>query len=59
MHAYCLEWMSGLLLPGAKVLAVGCGSGYLCAVFHEMTKAKVVGIEHIPELAQFASQNLA
>jgi len=31
---------------------VGCGSGYLCAAFYELTKkedgsAKVFGIEHI------------
>lgn len=52
MHAFCLEWLKEQLKPGINVLDVGSGSGYLCAVFHEMIEdGKVVGIEHIPELA--------
>ena len=56
MHAYCLEWLHQSLQPGAKVLDVGCGSGYLCAAFYHMVKndqqrTSVVGIEHIEPLA--------
>lgn len=36
MHAYALEWLQDKLVPGAKVLDVGSGSGYLCAAFAEM-----------------------
>lgn len=32
MHAYCLEALSEQLRPGARVLDVGSGSGYLSAV---------------------------
>ena len=53
IHAHCLEHLEKNLVPGAKVLDVGCGSGYLCAAMYELTKtkegnAKVFGIEHIP-----------
>ena len=65
MHAYCLEWVIKNLNPGAKVLDVGCGSGYLCAAFYELVKDQknlartaVVGIEHIDELAEMSRVNL-
>lgn len=52
------------LKPGAKILDVGAGSGYLCAAFYEMVKGSseagpsVVGIEHIEELHSLAILNL-
>jgi protein-L-isoaspartate(D-aspartate) O-methyltransferase len=33
MHAYALELLQDHLKPGARVLDVGCGSGYLTACF--------------------------
>jgi len=47
-------------------LDVGSGSGYLCAIFHHLIQkddddiptGKVVGIEHIPELADWSISNL-
>ena len=52
--------MSDVMVPGAKVLDVGSGSGYLCAAFFEMMdrKGHVVGIEHIQELVNDSIENL-
>eukprot|EP00873_Tetraselmis_striata_P000989 jgi/Tetstr1/421253/TSEL_012257.t1 len=49
MHAYCLEYLEKWLKPGAKVLDVGSGSGYLTAVFAQLVTpgGKAIGIEHI------------
>ncbi|PCH35062.1 Pcmt1-prov protein [Wolfiporia cocos MD-104 SS10] len=65
MHAHALEYLLPLLRPGARVLDVGSGSGYLCAVLHHLvsdpesgTTGQVVGIEHIPELVEWSVSNL-
>ncbi len=60
MHAYCLEWLKGALKPGASVLDVGSGSGYLCAAFFEMIDREglVVGVDHIQELVDQSLVNL-
>lgn len=36
MHAAACETLLDQLKPGAKVLDVGCGSGYLLGIFHEL-----------------------
>ncbi|PSC67192.1 L-isoaspartate(D-aspartate) O-methyltransferase [Micractinium conductrix] len=53
MHATCLELLRDHLKPGARVLDVGSGSGYLSAALGLMVgeTGKVVGIEKHPELA--------
>ncbi|KAF8644909.1 hypothetical protein AX16_008192 [Volvariella volvacea WC 439] len=63
MHAYAVEHLLPYLRPGARVLDVGSGSGYLSGVLHHMVSSdgkqgKVVGIEHIPQLVDWSIQNL-
>lgn len=63
MHAHCLELLADHLQPGACVLDVGAGSGYLTAVFAHMVcsggaPGLVVGVEHIPQLVRSARRNL-
>ncbi|KAI8847164.1 protein-L-isoaspartate O-methyltransferase [Chytridium lagenaria] len=59
MHAMCLEILEPWLKPGAKVLDVGSGSGYLAAVMaHMVDGGGVVGVEHVEELVEFAERNV-
>jgi protein-L-isoaspartate(D-aspartate) O-methyltransferase len=62
-HAHAAEHLLPFLEPGARVLDVGSGSGYLAAVFYHLVcggdkRGRVVGIEHIPELVDWSVQNL-
>jgi len=61
MHAYCLERLLPRLKPGASVLDVGSGSGYLTACFAHLVgpTGRVLGIDIIPELVKFATANVA
>ncbi|XP_037920802.1 protein-L-isoaspartate(D-aspartate) O-methyltransferase [Hermetia illucens] len=64
MHAFALEILKDKLVPGATVLDVGSGSGYLTACFARFINAaggggKVVGIEHQPELVKKSKANIA
>ncbi|CEO96581.1 hypothetical protein PBRA_005190 [Plasmodiophora brassicae] len=60
MHAMCLEELKDQLKPGAVVLDVGSGSGYLSAVMAELVRpdGRVYGIEHIGELVDMAIRNV-
>ncbi|KAH6879382.1 Pcmt1-prov protein [Coprinopsis sp. MPI-PUGE-AT-0042] len=60
MHAYAAEHLLPPLRPGARVLDVGSGSGYLVSVLHTPGEpgGKVVGIDHIPELVDWSVENL-
>jgi len=65
MHAFAMEYLRDHMKPGAKVLDVGSGSGYLTACFYRYIKSqgenantKVVGIEHQPELVRQSTANL-
>lgn len=47
------------LQPGIKVLEIGSGSGYQSAIIAEIIKpGKVISLEIIPELVEFARKNL-
>lgn len=59
MHAAAAEALLFYLKPGAKVLDVGSGSGYLTHVLAELVQpgGKVVGIDHIQPLVDMGSSN--
>ncbi|XP_065363284.1 protein-L-isoaspartate(D-aspartate) O-methyltransferase-like [Calliphora vicina] len=65
MHAFALEYLRDHMKPGAHVLDVGSGSGYLTACFYRYLQAqgdnsntRIVGIEHQPELVCLSKENL-
>ena len=50
MHAYALKYLENSLHPGAKVLDIGSGSGYLtlCFLYMLESEGEVYGVEHVP-----------
>ncbi|GAA6007904.1 hypothetical protein JCM10207_004919 [Rhodosporidiobolus poonsookiae] len=60
MHAHAIENLEPFLKPGANVLDVGSGSGYLLGIFHSLIQpgGNVLGIDHIDELVSLARTNL-
>ncbi|OQR99973.1 protein-L-isoaspartate(D-aspartate) O-methyltransferase-like isoform X1, partial [Thraustotheca clavata] len=61
MHATALE-LANELGSGARILDIGCGSGYLTACFGrlvEATNGHVLGIDVIPHLVDFARTNMS
>lgn len=63
MHASAVESLLPFLYPGARVLDIGSGSGYLTAVLAELVCAqggggRVVGLEHIKELRDLGEGSL-
>lgn len=59
MHANAAESLLPYLNPGAKVLDVGSGSGYLTCVLAAlvMPGGTVVGVEHIEALREMGERN--
>merc|ERR1719326_1255043 len=60
MHALALELLADHLVPGARTLDVGCGSGYLCACMARMVgpKGLVIGVDHLVPLVSLATDNV-
>jgi protein-L-isoaspartate(D-aspartate) O-methyltransferase len=60
MHAACTEELLAQLQPGARVLDVGSGSGYLTAVFAGLVRpgGRVTGVEVVPPLVERSRQAL-
>lgn len=53
VHALQLEYLSPWLVPGAQVLDIGSGTGYLTAAMATMVRGRggrVTGIEHVEQL---------
>lgn len=61
MHASAAESLLPFLLPGARVLDVGSGSGYLTHVLANLvgSEGRVVGVDHIQELVDLATNNMS
>lgn len=59
-HARALELLRDQLKPGAKVLDIGSGGGYLTACFAELVgpEGQVTAVELIPEVLQFTQYNV-
>jgi len=60
-HAHAAELLLPYLRPGARVLDVGAGSGYLTSVLYHLVGphgGAVVGIEHVPALTALAESNI-
>ena len=61
MHASAAESLLPYLHPSARILDVGSGSGYLTFVLAQLVgeQGRVVGVEHIPALAELGRRNVA
>lgn len=66
MHGHACEYLIDYLRPGARVLDIGSGSGYLTHVLANLVTGSpgasgqglVVGIDHVPELVELAQTNM-
>lgn len=63
VHAAAAEKLFPMMnKPGARILDVGCGSGYLAGVFAALAPyddAKVIGIDYVQELVDMSIKNLS
>jgi protein-L-isoaspartate(D-aspartate) O-methyltransferase len=57
-HMVAMMCEAAELKEGQKVLEIGAGSGYSACVISKITKAKVISVERVKELVEFARKNL-
>uniref|UniRef100_A0A8D8THX0 protein-L-isoaspartate(D-aspartate) O-methyltransferase n=4 Tax=Cacopsylla melanoneura TaxID=428564 RepID=A0A8D8THX0_9HEMI len=60
IHAQMLELLKDKVKPGARILDIGSGSGYLtaCLAYLAGPQGKVFGVEHVMELAEGSIKNI-
>ncbi len=60
VHATTLEKLKEFLKPGARVVDIGTGSGYIAACFAELVgkEGKVYMVDHLQQVLDFASTNI-
>lgn len=60
VHATTLEKLKAYLKPGAKVIDIGTGSGYIAACFAELVgkEGKVFMVDHLQQVLDFATSNI-
>jgi len=57
-HMVAMMCEAAELGENQRVLEIGAGSGYSACIISKITKAKVISVERIKELADFAKKNL-
>ncbi|KAI5744525.1 hypothetical protein M8J76_003055 [Diaphorina citri] len=60
IHAQMLELLKDKIKPGARILDIGSGSGYLtaCLAYMAGPEGRVYGVEHVMELAESSIKNI-
>ena len=60
MHAHAVQHLlPNANNPNARILDVGCGSGYLAVVFARLNpSSKIFAIDYIPELVELSRKNI-
>lgn len=57
--AQCLRWLAARLVPGQRVLDVGCGSGILALAAYKLGASAVAAVDYDPQARAAAKRNAA
>lgn len=57
--AQCLGWLAANLVPGQRVLDVGCGSGILALAAYKLGASAVAAVDYDPQARAAATRNAA